>query len=222
MIPYNIINYLATNETINSPVKGLDPKSDDRILSIIGSGDQIFAMLEFIEKGQIIATDHWQPQIDYLNYRIDRLLNGKIDEFSGKKIPYPFIIKGKEYAINGKKTNFDNIRRRLNYFENEKRIEKIKKNINNLKIIQTATKIQDFYDENYNKIFFSNAITYTKDIQKLLNKLPINGLIYFSESNNNKEINTENSRLILDQNLTNKARNIEKTWYKPTTYRKIK
>ena len=81
----NLINYLATNETTESVIHGLDPKSEDRILSIIGSWDQIFAMLEFIDKGKIIGVDYNQAQIDYINWRAENLLVDKVDEFTGKK-----------------------------------------------------------------------------------------------------------------------------------------
>jgi len=55
--------YYFTNESLEAIITGLEPNSEDNVLTICGSGDQAFALLEF--GCQVIAIDENPQQICY-------------------------------------------------------------------------------------------------------------------------------------------------------------
>lgn len=217
---HNYLNYIATNENIDAIIKGLDVNNNDKVLSILGSGDQAFAMLEH---SKVIATDTIRAQLKFVNKRIEYLKENNFQDFLMKNYS---VKKTREY-IEGVITRtgeyvLEFINLRNNYFLKEGRLENIKDNLDNLKIFNKN--IIDCHNEEFNKIYFSNALRAGTNITELVDKLPHNGLIYLS---NNKVANSiieysDKYSVVKDYELSNIACELEKTSYeKPGVYRKI-
>ncbi len=65
------VSFPVTNESLDAIVNGLDPREDDRVLAVAGSGDQAFACLE--NAGSVKAIDYSKPQLQLVNDRAEVL-----------------------------------------------------------------------------------------------------------------------------------------------------
>lgn len=77
------LSYSHTNENLRSVVSGLDLNDDDRVLSVLGSGDQAFAFLEYAK--HVVAVDTSNVQIDYAIKRAEQLRTGDFKGFLKSK-----------------------------------------------------------------------------------------------------------------------------------------
>lgn len=65
------ILYLATNEVVEAVVRGLDVTSQDRVLTVCGSGDVPFGMVE--RGAEVVALDINGLQVEYARWRLQKL-----------------------------------------------------------------------------------------------------------------------------------------------------
>lgn len=221
MILHNYLNYLYTNETLDAIIGGLDLKRDDKVLSILGSGDQAFAMLEY---SSVIATDRVRAQLKFVNKRIKHLKNSEFDDFLMRN----YSLKDtKEYVPNVLTRSgdyvLDFINLRNEYFlRNKNRLNNIRDRIDNLKILNNN--ILNCTNKEFNKIYFSNALTNGTNITKLVDILPNNGLIYISNSGVVNRIIEQRSeyKIVKDEELSKLAKDSEYISFEtPGVYRKI-
>lgn len=141
------VHYPATNEGILGIMKGLTPEKGDNILSICGSGDQAFSLLE--KGASVLAVDISLPQLAYARKRAEYLKQRKFNEFL-----YP---PGYECIFEDKERSIDIIAREA-YFTPE-RLERIAQNLGNLDFM--AKCIYDHVIESnhdFTKIYLSNAL----------------------------------------------------------------
>ncbi len=141
------VHYPATNEGLLGIIEGLKPTKNDNILSICGSGDQAFALLEYART--VLAVDISLPQLAYTRKRMEYLKERKFDDFL-----YP---PGHKSVFADKKEKHDLIAR-AQYFTPE-RLERIAQNLDRLTL--TAKCIYDHVIENeeqFTKIYLSNAL----------------------------------------------------------------
>jgi len=219
------LNYSHTNEDLQAIVVGLAPTKKDRILAIAGSGDQAFALLEFVKEVSIIDVN--SIQIEYIQKRIKFLKEKKYGKFlkidkQGKR---DNILQGKLC----KKYSKGNLIKRDKYFSKKGRLRIIRNKLSYLKIskkkdiLKLLNKKHDF-----NKIYLSNILRFNHSLgdwdkeaklllEKVAKNLPRNGLIYISD--HPKQIIIKN--LVLDKILTKKSRKFEEINWAPAVYRKL-
>ncbi len=214
--------YSITNEHLEAAIQGLDLQSNDSVLAIAGSGDQAFAMLEYVR--QVLVVDNSPPQINLVKARVNALREREYDLFLTK----PERISSEDckvVAIN-------------NYFS-KGRLEKIRNNLENL-VVLPSQNVFELSDIEVSKIYLSNAIDYDLKGTSLLEIVCVaddllpNGLMYVTNSrawinNGNKNIHLEDDdipNLKADLSLTEKARKIEDLritgfHWRPIVYRKV-
>ncbi|PIN80948.1 hypothetical protein COV11_02885, partial [Candidatus Woesearchaeota archaeon CG10_big_fil_rev_8_21_14_0_10_30_7] len=137
---YDRVTYTTTNETLDSIVAGLDLNSNDNVLAIAGSGDQAFAILEYV--GKVKAIDRDKYQIKFIRARIRALKSGNIDEF----------FMGVVHSIFSVSEN-------KKYFKQEGRSEKIKLKLSDLTVATPQSFLTALNEtETFSKIYLSNVV----------------------------------------------------------------
>ncbi len=132
--------YLATNESILGIVASLSVKKDDAVLSVCGSGDVPFALLEYAKF--VCACDISIDQINYAKYRLAQLNQGRYEEFfNTPKLDNIWITPEAR-------------RKQKEYFTLE-RLEKIRKKSQCISF--KIANVCDKQDETFSKIYLSNA-----------------------------------------------------------------
>ncbi len=212
-----------TNENLETIVNSLNPKKEELILAVCGSGDQILALLE--SGAKVLAVDYNVEQLMYLNKRIEYLKKGNISSF----------LKVNEKNIPD--DTYQNILNERNkYFLEKSNINKIIKNIDNLTVLKPLDIFQSpqfFQKRNlkFDLIYLSNAIDYDRHDQYLnykiidfFNELPKitkqDSKVYltsrrFKEIIDMSKINT----LYIDSISTSRANCEHTTFWKPIVYR---
>ncbi len=142
------VTYTHTNESLETIISGLNPKGN--ILSIIGSGDQAFAMAEY--SSNIIAVDVNVEQVEYANLRLEALKTGFFVGFFDWNSPY-----------------YDDIKK---YFSTE-RLNRIRE-----RILSGKTKITFLNDDIFSKEFLSSLIR--KYGRNFFDRLYLSNAISFS------------------------------------------
>jgi hypothetical protein len=220
------VGYPYTNESLDAIIQGLEIKQGDKVLSVLGSGDQAFAMLEFAES--VIATDNNIRQVKYAEERRNLLAIGNVEQF---------LLLGND-SEQCTKQNRD---RSIDYFKEPGRLERIRQNLGKLKI-----KEGDFTyllgRELFTKIYLSNALGYRSSIiyeeacylaAKMVQSMEIGGLLYISNNEDlerakyytdafvhcNRKDNWPKG-LVLDLQLMEKASELEHFW-KPAVFRRV-
>ena len=191
------VTYTHTNECLEAIVEGLNLNNNSKVLAILGSGDQTFAMAEFASK--IVAVDISKGQVEYASLRLETLKKGDFISF-----------------FNYSSEHYDRVKK---YFDDD-RLRRIQSRIVNgevsIDFLEGDIFSEDFLNhlfQNYgldffNRIYLSNAIAHyfsnvlkgkslfsdydsfhTKILLNLKNKLLKAGLIYVSESVNPKGLN---------------------------------
>jgi hypothetical protein len=171
---------LVTNESLEAIVSGLNPQSEDFVLSICGAGDQAFALLE--RAGEITIVDEIPWQIKYFLRRKSLLESGEFEMF---------LNPGQRPRDND---DSEDLRFRNEYFS-EERLEKIKRKLKDSWRIKEKTgdifKIK-FAKGEFNKIYLSNALSpyypgtegvefIKESLQRTAKWLSDGGLIYISD-----------------------------------------
>ena len=157
------LGYECTNESIPGIVAGLELKEEDRIFAVSGSGDQAFAMLEYVDFVQ--AVDHNPMQVNYAQKRVRQIRDGDFEGFY--KVGY--MWEGTRFAV-----------ARRNYFT-EERLRRVSDRLDRLVI--TEANIFDICSKEgkFNKFYFSNTFFFfqsTTFFTSLVVAQPIGGLIY--------------------------------------------
>ncbi len=138
------VKWLCTNENLEAIILGLDPQPDDVVLAVCGSGDQAFAILEYVES--VVAFDISTAQINFAIQRKRALGEGNytrflcLDELSGHS--------GQE------------VRSRKKYFLKEGRLERIRRKLDSL-LFRVGDITNAFFGEatQYSKVYLSNILT---------------------------------------------------------------
>ncbi len=162
--------YFRTNESLDAIVEGLDLKSDDSVLAIAGSGDQAFAILEYVKRVEVI--DSKPNQIDFVKYRMNAL----------KRKHYDLFLKD-HGALKDRYQE-----KREKYFLEKGRLNRIRQNLDKLFISTNSNIFSNNFESLFSKIYLSNALDYQdfKDRYSGLNYVLYNltpkGLIYVANS----------------------------------------
>lgn len=202
------LNYTCTNESLKAIVKGLDLKDYDIMLAVCGSGDQAFAMLEYVN--EVLAIDNNQDQVDFARNRAELLRKGKYGKF---------LSFAEEQSAEEK--------RRAVYF-NKDRLNIIRSKLDNIRIEKTDLREINYFGE-FTKLYLSNALTFgnikSDEISeigiKIYETLPVDGLIY----NTGYDFPSNKGNFSIENTLSRIARKHESKdsiGWNPTVYRKIK
>jgi hypothetical protein len=189
----SFVSYPKTNENISSIVSGLDIQPHDKIVAIGGSGDQAFAILEYV--GHVLAVDEDCLQVDYIDDQLDLIAVRDYETFWSMR-------ESKEYFL---PSRLDVIRRKLDCIEVRKG-----------DIVDVCRNIRG-----YNKVYLSNSLYGHPDelAPKLVlvsSNLPIGGLVYASNGGTAAEA-LVGTGLVIDFELTRRI--IEDNWH-PVVLRK--
>jgi len=202
------VTYISTNESLDAIMEGLDIKSKDRVLSIMGSGDQALAMLEKADFVDAVDSDDFQ--FHYFRDCIELLDCEKYEEFLSLK------------SVNS-----------YGYFKSGERLEKISQRLGRLDIFNNNIfKMTDKYD----KIYLSNAVGFVGDeeaweIKGIFEMMDFylneGGLIYVA---NHRDLMSYGDflpeSLVIDKESSVLAHSIEKNKnryedWRPAVYRKV-
>ncbi len=229
--------YYCTNENLEAIVLAMQPNENDIILTVGGSGDQSFALLE--KAGKVYCVDNSAWQVNYIKQRANGLKRGDYKAFMPKL------------------ENEDEVSLRDDYIRHS-RIKKIKEKINWL-TVKREDVVQAAQNGKFTKIYLSNALGYeqrdqiqatqfSEAMHKLSQALTKGGLIYLSNHENlcremyrtlpgpASIITTENGviritdpkellpiGLTIDPELTTLARRYEDDgFWEPAVYRRVK
>jgi hypothetical protein len=210
----NNIEGLATNESLKAVITGLNVSPKDEILSICGSGDQAFAMLEKAKR--VVVVDRNPCQINYFKRRAEKLKYGFFNEF---------LDVGR---IHGDWIDEECLDSRNEYFS-QTRLKKIQAKI--IRSDSTREVVGDIFrlspkKSKFNKIYLSNALDYSSsgiDISLIEARLKTfgevivpNGLIYITKWDAIQEVAKrdiypilQSANLKIEQELTRKARALQ-------------
>ena len=228
------LEYSVSNENLQAIISGLELNSEDSVLAVAGSGDQAFAILEYVKN--VMAVDINPSQVSFMKLRRSALQRGDIGGFFQDD-----VSQKKEINFLGwqkRDTEFYRSRRR-EYFSAEGRFDRIKKKLGHLIIfpldIFQATELKD----GFTKIYLSNVFgqvymggdfdywipNLEKAFKRIAENLPKGGLIYTSFGPHCSYVSKE---LTIERNLTEKAKKFEaelpewcQKWASPCVYRKI-
>jgi len=227
-----------TNENLHAIITGLELKPEDIILSVCGSGDQAFAMLEYSK--QVVAFDYNKLQLQFAVKRAEQLRKGDVDNFFQ-------ISENAEYKF----SNIGMLRafRSRNMYFTQNSINIIKSKLNSIEF-----KFGNVFDKKiaaekkFTKVYLSNSLTYNsynyvnsncsvknnssvkkediiiKRMETLIDFLLPGALIYtVSMKRKTSDITSKISqafprRLKIEERLTTLAQEHETAWY-PTVYK---
>lgn len=172
--------YLYTNENLDAIVKGLDVNETDDVLTLLGSGDQAFALLEYANS--VLAVDIEEDAVKYAQYRLEALKAGDIGEFLK---PRRFCDLNCSVPLDKERSNI--------YFMRGNRMEKIREKAGRLQIIHKSIyEVNDL--ERFSKAYVSNALGYELSqasikqaenfLEELAQKLKIPGMAYIASKYN--------------------------------------
>lgn len=209
------LTYSATNEVLEAIVNGLDLKPEDNVLAIAGSGDQAFAMLEYGCK--VTAIDIKLDQIKFVKLRAEALKLKCYEDFLRKKAN-PERIKA--------------------YFAKEGRLDRIRANLDNLKVLEPSNIFTMQSAELFSKIYLSNALagshvhisekdslvmlrSYKELLSDVTKNLTLGGLVYETSRYNHHEMSLG---LMEEAHLSLSAQDYERAnsygWH-PMIFRKV-
>lgn len=197
------LEYSISNENPEAIVKGLNLQPTDRVLAILGAGDQAFAMLEFC--AEVYAVDNNPAQIEYFKRRIEKLKKGQeiFLEENG--------TCDENRLIDLEGYNFLKQKKLLQNYFSEQRVKKVRKKLEKLTIEEDKIQFR-VIGGGFNKLYFSNV---TNQLNACVNFLPQGCLIYCTSE-------VYSRGLKIDKNLAKIARKFEGKWWCPTILRKEK
>ncbi len=200
-----------SNESIEAVVVGLNPGSNDSVLTVAGSGDQAFALLE--KAGNVVIADISEAQLELVRKRKDALEAGDYETF--------FMPTGSDYEL-------FNAYPRIRYFDRMSRLDRIQERLSKLEICGSVS-LEDLAESrSFDMIYASNAISefYCANplevhFAMLLRGLKIGGLLYVSNGAEIHNLVKDIHRLglELESSMTKKAQALEDLWT-PNVYRK--
>jgi hypothetical protein len=194
------VTYRVTNECLPAVTLGMNVKAQDSILAIAGSGDQAFALLEHTRH---VSVADWNPaQLEYIRQRVNALREGDWEGFFKPWSQASLDVR--ESAV-------------YNYFNHQKRLETIARNINSLQVLESSdfiTALASFPCNTFNKIYCSNAFVDRSKFGKIGEYIPNGGLVYNAcgEKSARPIVVRTGGRLVIDGDLTKKARDSEESY----------
>ncbi len=196
------VSYIATNETVEAIVESLSVKSDDIILTVCGSGDIPFALLE--KGAKVIAVDVSGIQIQYAEWRMKKLESGDVDTF------FRFIDSGR-----GEKNTLNR-----DYFSLDDRLTRIKEYAPKIEFLKSNVFRTTTNDLFFNKIYLSNTLGFgdnSCDLAGVASCLVSGGLLYITQDRfyNGSRFFDLPAGLVDDSEQTAVAREYEKFWVNP-------
>ncbi|MFH1064896.1 MAG: hypothetical protein V1734_00105 [Nanoarchaeota archaeon] len=217
------LGYIATNESLDSIIVGMMLDRRDKVLAILGSGDQAFAMLEY--GCSVIAVDCNAKQRRLAETRVEMLAGGDTHGFL-------YYAGCEENLVD----DSDMMHRdaRNEYFMRAGKLGKIRRNLSNLKIRKED--IFNVREKGFTKIYLSNALVlygtcigrddyWNKCLKAMVRLLEPEGLLYISNSHCIDDIlaysRKEEKTLRLEKELTKKCRQFDTGEWTPGVYRKI-
>lgn len=205
------VEHHTTNENLDAIIAGLDLKPDDSVLAVAGSGDQAFAILEYVRK--VEAVDINPNQIDFIKLNVKALKLNKYDLFQ----------RGPEF--------FHCVRDRQDYFLQQGRLNRIRSNLGNLNILEPSDIFSVRSKIKWSKIYLSNVLDHVDSdrilpgMLALLENLSLGGVIYAPGgfgSFNEKNVNCQLLGLKKEEELTEKAQRFQDIYYfESAVYRKV-
>ncbi len=213
-----LLTFISTNESLDAIIDGLEPNNTDRILTVGGSGDQAFAILE--KGAKVVCVDNNPSQTEYIKERYKLL-----EKRNYKQFAYPLACFDKDA---------------IKYLKKPGRAENIRKNLSNLEIRDPADIMEIAKNEKgFTKLYLSNILGYhgtdyeqTKNIIKGLTTIARNlkqgSLIYVANHDwlcgrpEYKTFIKQTELLEIERELTKKAKNHETAYYivwNPAVYR---
>ncbi len=178
------VTYGHTNECLESIILGLNPKGN--VLSILGSGDQAFAMAE--HASLIVGVDFNASQVEYATLRLEALKRG--DFYSFFDVNHFYYEKIKKYFSDER---LGRIRKRIS--SGETKLEFLEGDIFNTSFLKGLKQTYGSFD----RLYLSNAIAFChthfnpeedrskyfrRQIFLFKNVLKPDALIYASETHN--------------------------------------
>ena len=174
--------FVRSNEDLPSILRGMDVNPSDYILAVGGSGDQSFALLEYVQRVKALDIDRYQ--VTHINKQADCISRQDYEGFWKRS-------KGNGYFD---RERLDRLNSRIQFFEI------VMGDI--IDICQSET--------GFNKVYLSNALTghpdeLTPKLRKLWQSLPLGGLAYASNGNTIYDA-LNGSGFIFDEFLTSLTR----------------
>jgi len=207
--------YARTNENLVSIVKGLDVGPEDYILAVGGSGDQAFALLEYV--GKVLAVDIEQYQVSRMLKQAESLRYGDYESFLRRRMRY-YKNKGLDGLFELEKKSG------TGYFDKE-RLDRIREKLPTLDI-RKADILDVCQNENgFTKVYLSNALTGHHDelgpkLKLISQSIPLEGLVYASNGITINEALNETG-FIIDRFLSRITYFIGDSNWDPIVLRKI-
>jgi len=190
-------SYLRTNENLETIVAGLAVKPDDYIVAIGGSGDQAFALLEYVKR--VLAVDISQRQITHMKKQVA-------------------CLEEKDYVT------FFKRRGDRKYFDTG-RLGNIREKLSGLEIRKADIFDVCMNERGFNKVYLSNALSGHPDelrpcLSIISQSIPIEGLVYASNGIN---INgaLDGTGLAIDKHLAHLIFFLEDRNWDPIILRKL-
>lgn len=234
------LGHSCTNESLNAIVLGLNLSPEDSVLAVAGSGDQAFAILEFVR--QVKAVDIAPEQIEFMRQRAEALRVGDYAEFLRSDVRgsrdnllaanYPEFTEFNSAEFN--------LNRRRKYFaeDDKKRLGRIQGNLGNLVISEPANILEVAQTETgFSKIYLSNVFEYGKHgpsrrdilmkqvLGNIARNMPLDGLIYVANHlDEDKDLKCDSflpPELKVDGDLSSRARRYEESIWKPAVYKRV-
>lgn len=192
--------FRSTNESLDAIVQSMQLTRNDNVLTILGSGDQALAMLEYARL--VVAIDNIPEQAKYAQKQAALISEGNFEKFLARKT----------HAIS------NSYMRMQKYFKTPGRLEAIKKRIKHLRIIEGDI-FKDSPGNKFSRIYLSNALGYLhinespeQNMRLLVERLKPNGLLYVAEVNSINRMNNYQFDNMMERNeeLTGIARLMER------------
>ena len=125
MIKQTVPGWSATNETIASPLIGLDVQAGDSIAAVLGSGDIPFAMIA--HGARVHAADFEEAQVIYARTKQEHIRKNDLDAFLHEGI----VLHSDN---TNSSTKIEDVQAREAYFSQKSVWESLVKHVDNLYI----------------------------------------------------------------------------------------
>ena len=231
------ISFGWTNESLEAIMAGLEPTDGDSVLSVGGSGDQAFALLE--NAATVYVVDNSKSQLDYIRRRTRLLANGNFRRF----LEDPKTLGSCSLFNTGVS---EKVKKERNSYFSRERLGRIRAKVENLRVLgpMELTRAIRFMP-GLTRLYLSNALEYGKKLQEfsadsalrsIARNLQPGSLIYVSNHDDLERKHGEFNRnhrwyspiqpflpptLAIDQELTQKARDYQAGRWHPGVYRRI-
>jgi len=211
-----MVEWKYTNESLPAIVAGLDLENSkgQYVWAICGSGDQAYAIAEFVPR--VVAVDNNKNQLDFAKKRGERIKNGDVNGFLE--------------ASRGTSCFGQDLDRRIEYFDGD-RLRKIGPRTSRVSFVHGDV-YESIADQqfSFSRVYLSNTPAllngdFDRKMDSLISNLPVGALIYGVVKR--KGFHIFHGELKIEKRLTTLARSLEPAkskWlpaWKPSVYRKV-